>query len=347
MTDIDKQKRIKELCEKIFKKDVKDIKYCLVTNFIHQSLLEEDLCRTGLYQWISVFRGEVKMPQQIDDYTKYDIIQVNLSGQDWNLISTIKEKVKDSNTLIVANLDYTSEVWGQTYMYPETFGREIGKADMLFGTEKFMRRTLSEITGRRVYELTHPCDTKRLKAIKCDTKEETLLTLYHRYDNAVYLPHFAVRNHGLKSILVGYERGSDKSPYLTSTLYDDIYSATNYQEFCRQLQRSKIIYEPFTFNSPGRATKDTAAMGIPVVGSDRVLSMRKCYPFTICDPYDTLTARKLINKLNTDKKFYDKVVNYAYDAVEFYNLENSMLKYLSALNDQLFNENKEVVKNED
>jgi hypothetical protein len=74
--------RIEELSQKIFGKSSKDIKYLLVTGYIHQQLLDEELARTGLYQWINVFNGEVKYPRDVIDYNEYDIIQVNLSGQD-------------------------------------------------------------------------------------------------------------------------------------------------------------------------------------------------------------------------------------------------------------------------
>ena len=51
------EERIEDLSQEIFGKPSKDIKYLLVTNYIHKQLLEEELARTGLYQWLNVFRG--------------------------------------------------------------------------------------------------------------------------------------------------------------------------------------------------------------------------------------------------------------------------------------------------
>ena len=109
---------------------------------------------------------------------------------------------------------------------------------------------------------------------------------------------------------------------------------------------SKIVYDPFTFHSYNRAIVECAALGIPVVGSNRTQSVNVCYPFTKVDPYDVNSARKLIEKLLNDEEFRNKVINHAKEVSEYYNHENSMEKYLTALEDSLTEEIKErkVVK---
>ena len=56
----------------------KKLKWLLVTNFIHDSLLKEDCLRTGLYAWIPAFEGEVRLYQEMkpEDFKKYDIKNV-------------------------------------------------------------------------------------------------------------------------------------------------------------------------------------------------------------------------------------------------------------------------------
>lgn len=126
--------RIEELSQKIFGKPSKDIKYLLVSGYIHQQLLDEELARTGLYQWVNVFNGEVSYPREIVDFNIYDIIQVNMSAQDIPLIADIKEKLDKNNTRtkLVLNNDYTSESWGNAFPSPETIRRENKDADMIF-----------------------------------------------------------------------------------------------------------------------------------------------------------------------------------------------------------------------
>lgn len=320
------------------------LKYVMITNHIHNQLLEEDLARTGLYQWINVFEGDIKYPSDIKDYNQYDIVHINLSAQDFNLINTIKEKLDKDNThtKIVANNDYTTELWQPSFEYPETMRRELQGADMLFGTEKYQVSTLSELTHRKVFVNPHPSDVRRLKAVaNRKLMKDKIGVIYHRYDNFSYIPYFAVRNHGLDTALLGFEPNADPKRHVTSTLYKEVAQGTNYQEFCNQMMECRILVEPFTLHSYGRSTVDAAALGIPVVGSDRVESMRRCYPYTICDPFDTTKMRELITKVLIDPEFEKLVIETAKKNVEYYNHENSKKRFLDALEGK---QNEEEIK---
>jgi len=312
------------------------IKYCQATNYRHDSLLTGEFgTRSGLYSWINVFRGDVFLFKEIKDkLNDFDIIQVNLSGQDWHLVNNIRELIgKDSSTKIVANCDYVTELWQNSFDYLDTMRRELTGADMLFGTEPYMCGALAELTGRKVFEIPHPTHVKRLKSLTKRESNDYLSVNWHRYDNFTMIPSLAARNHGLKTQLIGYEVGSDKRRWTTSPLYDRIIGSTNFLDFCETLMESKLVYEPFTLNSYGRTTVETAALGIPTVGSDRVASIRQCFPKTMCNPYDVQKSRELIEKVIKDEKFRDEVVEYANNAVEHYNFENSSARYLAALSE--------------
>ena len=114
-----KVNEVDEISRKLFNKDAKDIKWLMLTNYVHGALLEnEDCLRTGLYSWIPVFNGEVKHFSDVDpkEYKNYDIIHVNLSGQDLHIVGEIKEALgKDSKTKLVANNDYTMELWQHSF----------------------------------------------------------------------------------------------------------------------------------------------------------------------------------------------------------------------------------------
>ena len=328
--------RIEELSMKIFGKSIKDVKFLLVTNFIHTNLLDEELARTGLYQWVNVFNGDLKYNRDVIDYSKYDIVQVNLSAQDIHLLADIRDSIgKDSNTKLVSNNDYTTESWGASFPNPSTLAREVNVADMVFGTEYYQVSALTELLNRRVYIIPHPADVKRLKSLSEIPKKNIISTIWRRYDKFSYIPHFVVRNHGLTTQLIGFDKNLDNRSYLTTTLFDYVFEGTNYFDFCNQMRESLVVYDPFTFHSYNRAIVDCAAMGVAVVGSNRTQSINVCYPFTKVDPYDVIEARKLIEKLINDKEFYNKVVNYAKDMVEIYNHKNSMEKYLTALDESI------------
>lgn len=339
MMEINTEKAVEhaeQMSEELFGKPSKDIKYLYVTNYIHQQLLDEELARTGLYQWLNVFNGEVKFPRDVQDYSKYDIVQVNMSAQDIHLVGKIRDELgPKSDTKLVLNNDYTTEVWGLSFSYPSTIAREIVNADLLFGTEYFQTTALSELSGRKCYICPHPADIKRLKSLAPIPKKDVISTIWRRYDNFSYVPSLAVRNQGLTTQLIGYDQKIDKQVYLTTTLYDYVFAGTNYFDFCDQLRESQIVYDPFTLHSYSRTTIDTAALGVPVVGSNRTQSVNVCYPHTMIDPYDVTKSRQLIRKLLDDKEFREMVIETAKNNCEFYNHENSKDRYLSALADSL------------
>ena len=339
------KERLGELSQELFGKPVKDIKYLLVTNYIHQQLLDEELTRTGLYQWLNVFNGTIKYPRDVEDYNDYDIVQVNMSTQDLHLVNDIKEQLTEgSKTKVVLNNDFTTELWGNAFNSPSTLAREGKNADMIFGTEYYQVTALSELFGRQVFIIPHPADVKRLKALPEMPKKELISTVWRRYDNFSYVPSLAVRNHGLTTQLIGFDKDKDPKTWVTTTLYDVVFAATNYFDYWDQMRESKIVYDPFTFHSYNRGVVDCAAMGVPVVGSNRTQSVNVCYPFTKVDPYDVVAARKLINRLLNDEAFYDKVVKHAQETVEIYNHQNSMEKYFTALTESKQKEDKKVVK---
>lgn len=316
----------------IFNKSSKDIKYLLTTCYVHDQLLQENLARTGLYQWVNVFRGDVKYPRDVVNYNDYDLIQVNMSTQDIHLVGDIRDVIgKDSKTKLVLNNDYTTEMWGNAFDWPSTITREIRNADMLFGTEYFQASALSELSGRTVHVIPHPADVKRMKSLAPLKKKNIISTIWRRYDNFYYIPHLVTRNHGLTTQLIGYDKNMDRKTFVATTLYDTVLAATNVFQFMDQMRTSLIVYDPFTFHSYSRSTVDTAALGVAVVGSNRTQSMQICYPHTCVDPYDVIRGRELIDKLIHDKDFYDLVVKTALENVEFYNHVNSRHRYLKAL----------------
>jgi len=330
--ELDRDERIEWFSHQLFNKPSSEIKYLLVTNHIHKQLLDEENTRTGLYQWINVFRGEVKLPREVESYKDYDIVQVNLSAQDVNLVADIREELgEESHTLLVANNDYTTEIWESAFQFPTTMGREISKADMLFGTEYYQTTALNEVSGRKCFIIPHPADIRRLKTLPKIEKKNIISTVWRRYDNRTVVPSLAVRGHGLTTQLIGYDKDKDQRVHVTTPLYDYVLAGTNYMDYCDQLRESKIVYDPFTYHSYSRGTVDCAAMGVAYVGSDRTQSSQMLYPFTTIDPYDIKKARELISRLNNDKEFYDKVVNYALERSEFYNHTNSKERYLTAL----------------
>ena len=329
-------KEAEEFSQKLFGKPFDQLKYGMFTNYIHENLItSENLLRTGLYSWLATFNGEVRQFQEVspDEYENYDIIHVNMSGQDMHIPQKVRDKIgKDSKTKIVCNNDYTLELWSASFDYPEGWKHSYDAADMIFGTEPYQVGALEILLDRKVYLITHPCFVKRLKTLRPKNKTNFISVVAHRYDNNVIVPSIAVSNiPNTRTRLVGYDQNADKKKYVTSCCYNHIVPGTNYQDFCEQLQESSVVADPFSLTSQSRTGWDCASMGVPMIGSDRNYSARICYPYTSCDPYDVKKIKELTIKLIEDEEFQKKVTDYAQKAVEIINYENSVKRYLEKL----------------
>lgn len=329
---------IERISQKIFGKPSKDVKFLMLTHFIHRPLLEnEDCLRTGLYSWIPVFDGEVKHFHEIDpeEIKKYDIVHINLSGQDIQIVPAVREILgKNSKTKLVANNDYTVELWQKSFEYLPMLKREIDHADMLFGTEPNQVGTMEVLMERKIHQITHPCFTRRLKTLTPKRNLPVISVVSHRYDHYDIIPSLAVKGHGLKTRLIGYEKNSDPRQYATMTYYNEIQSAENYMAFCDQLQESRLVVDPFTLTSQSRVGWDCAALGVPLVGSDRNYSVQKCFPKTMVPPFNIKAMREMVEKLLKDEAFRKEVIDYAREAVDYVSYENSKLKYFKALEEE-------------
>ena len=334
--EINYDEELEKLSTTLFNKPVKDIKYLMVTNYVHKNLIEGESClRTGLYSWIPVFNGDVKHYSEIVDkkqLKEYDIIHVNLSGQDMHLLGEIKSVLgKDSKTKLIANNDYTVELWQSSFDYMPTIKRELEYADVLFGTEPNQVGTLEILTGRNIHLIVHPCFVKRLKSLSKPVQKDVISVVWHRYDNYAVVPGLAIKDLGKKTRLIGYDPNGDKKKYVTSCHYNEILSGTNYMDFTEQLSESKVVVDPFTLTSQSRTGWDCAAMGIPMVGSNRNYSVQRCFPKTMVSPFNAKEMRAMVKKLLDDEEFRKEVIDYAQKEVEIVNYENSKSRYLEAL----------------
>jgi hypothetical protein len=329
--------RVDEISKKVFGKPASELKYIMVTNYVHKQLIDgENMLRTGLYSWLPVFNSTAIDFQSLEDkesLKEYDIIHINLSGQDMHLVGEIREILGDNtnNTKIVVNNDYTVELWQASFDYLSTIRRELQYADVVFGTEPYQVGALEVMLGRKVHLIVHPCFVKRLKTLTRQEHKNIISTVWHRYDNYSIPPSLASKGLGRTTRLIGYDANMDKKRFVTSCHYNQTCQATNYLDFCEQLLESEVVIDPFTLTSQSRTGWDCAALGVPLVGSNRNESVRRCFPFTMCDPFDIKEMRRLTKKLLDDKEFRQKVIEHAQKEVECVNYENSKYNLLKAI----------------
>lgn len=321
----------------------REMKFChicqKITPAIVNALSGEVPARSGMYNWINIFKGEIREFNTFkgkEDFEQYDVIQINMSPMDMVIIPQIRYILGDnSSTQLVINNDYVCETWDEAFQQPPGYYDNLQKmGDMVFSTEPHQVSNMIEGT----HVIPHATNTKYLKKFRADGQNNTLGTIFHWWHGDTYLPsrtaNLIKKDNGLdQSILYSYQDGSkrDKMYRWAKIMWDKKVGGLNLPEYLEALGSSKLIYEPCAYHTYGRNTVETACIKVPVVGSDRIYSMQINYPNCICDPYDAKKTREIAKKLLTDEKWKDEQVELAHANVEFFNYANSKNRFLNAL----------------
>lgn len=315
------------------------LKHCFIAYRHFDSILNEQPMMSGCYQWIRVFNSDVvNYWGVIDDPEKWDVIQFNMDSMDMNMLFEIRKRIGwESSTKLVANMDYAPGIWKDSYPHPLHVKHAFLQADRIFATNPEGKDWIERLTGRKVALITHPCETHVLKRLGTTFESNHVAIIYHRYDNPVMAPYLALHDINYVLSMVGYMERKDSRASYTRTMYDNIIPYMKFFDFVKLLAEARVAYEPFTVNSPGRATIDTGCVRTPTVGSNRVYSMRVVWPETSVDPMDVKKIRELTLALIHDESFRQDVIEQAYYNVEFFGHKASREKYMQMLEDDSYN----------
>ena len=90
------------------------------------------------------------------------------------------------------------------------------------------------------------------------------------------------------------------------------------------------IFMPHTLIQ-GRTALICACLGIPLVVSTEIETHKRLFPQTSVPWTDSLGAVRKADRLLKDKSFYEDVRKYAWDKIEFYNVENCRKRILEGI----------------
>jgi hypothetical protein len=302
-----------------------------------KNALDEVPRRGGMYNWMFLFQGDIAEYNSLtkEDLEKYDVIQVNLSPVDQLLVEEVKNKLGDSSVIIAANNDYVCEAWGRWGQHPLQYMQIQKVPDVVFGTEPYQVSQM--IDGAHC--IPHPHWISMLKHIGNDEYEEDMDgigVLYHWWEGNSYTQSAVIERlrkefPKIYSRLYGYTGQNDVCKQWQKVMFDEHMKLMDYPNFQRSIMRNKFVYENCQYHTYGRTTVDTAALRIPAVGTNRVFSMRHCYPEMCCDPMDAKKQMEIIRKVLKGGSWLDKQVDYAYDACEYFNYKNSKERYMKMI----------------
>ena len=270
--------------------------------------------------------------RDVEDFEKYDVVQVNLDSMDMHMIPKIKRMIGDSSTKIVANQDYSPDTWKNGIGLPWDAENCIRAADHVFATTPEAHSCYNAwMPDLNVKMIPHPIETDVLKRMSTIHTNEHILVAYHRYQSDTLIPWMAAQGLGLPVSLGGHMENHDDRKRFTRSTFDLIFPNLKFQDFVKMLAESRIVYDFMLNNSFGRVPCDCACVGTPAVCSNRNYSARICYPDTTFDPYDLVNVKKTLSRLINDKGFAEHVISQASYNVEYFNHKNSRERYMAML----------------
>ena len=276
------------------------MKYCMGVNALKQPMLDfikEMPMKSGLYNWIRVFDGELLPYKEILDRTdEYDVIHCNMAPSDWYMIGKIAEKTKNSSTKLVLNNDHICQIWKGWNQHPQAYIEIQKKGDMIFGTEPI--QTAHMIDGAKC--IPHPTNTREIGLFKSKDRanSDSLGIFYHFYYDDPYLTWILMEKLNIGKFytrLYAYNPKHDEMERWTPNLFDFVAGKyLPFRQYIFEMLSNRLMYDSCPYYVYGRTNTETACIGIPTVGSDTVYSGKICWPELVCNPLDILKKKKLI-----------------------------------------------------
>lgn len=312
------------------------MKYLLPVNKMKDEIIQlfsEKPMRSGCYNWVEIFKGHIASYNDVkDNLEDYDVIHINLCPADWWIALDAGRKLKNSSTKLVLCNDHVSEFWHKWELDPMLYVQVQEMGDVVFGTEPYQTSQMID----RAFTMPHPSNIKDFKTMKNKFKDSDKIGfICHSYDTTVIQRILFAKklkdNLKCKTVLYNYVAGKGKERSISEYWFDEIFNQFEFPQWCMSLMRNKMMVELAEYHTYGRATVETAALGMPTIGTDRVFSMKHNFPKLCTDPLDHRAILDIAKKVWNDDKFRQEQVDYAYDACEYFNYENCKKRMLEAL----------------
>jgi len=320
-----------------------NIRYCLLafagwekTESDHY--VSEDIPLSGLFNWSLALNGIRAFPRTREDAAKYNLVHVNITQNNLNMLPQLDELLDRSQTKVIYNIDYAIEMWYPSFRFPALFLREMDKADYIFAVEEQMADLLSQLLKRPVAHMPHPCSVNKLMALQKTgegARRSEIGVSIHSYEQNFLLPALAFRLAGLEKTkwLLSLIGDAGQNAGLVAHLYPNILGQIKYGDLMRHLAETYAVLESYTLRSYGRLTIDCAALAVPVVGSRCVDSQRFLFP-DLCTENNEITKQaELLRELINNPVFWSHCVEGALDKIRFYSFESCadrMIEFLNA-----------------
>lgn len=292
----------------------------------------------GLFAWEKAFhvygsRGYKSANLVKDLLEEFDLIHVNYTPRNASYIAAIRDSLGDhSDTKIIAQVDYSVGLWNS--IDPLVMRQQLGLADFVFHVEPVGASILSDYLGRTVPVIPHPVDVSGI--VDYRQKQPSMPPIvscqYHRYMYTWHPYYYGTyksrRDYGVRVALMNY---TDGAVVPLDGFFDEVIGRGPYEGYIGALSHvfTNIDITPdYTF---GRGIVESAALGVPTIGSISVRAANHIWPELAVPPYDVVQIKRVLECLFTDPEFSSAMSKQGIERSWFYSLENSYDRLVSSL----------------
>lgn len=316
-----------------------NIRYCLLSFDLYQKQFQEQFTKhnpaiSGLFQWHKVFNGSMDFPRTAEQFSKYNVIHVNITPRNLFEFARIVPLIRKAKAKLLVNVDYAIELWLSNFNYPELFLQELDKADYIFAVEERMADLLSMQLKRNVACIPHPSDVEGIGNLATKERNQMIGVNVHRYDKNYLLPWFALNNLPAinRSEILTCVMGGCFKPDEVLHLYDSYVEHVPFPEMMSITSKFLFAIDSYSIHSYGRYSVECAALAVPCVGSDKVSSIRRLWPDLAIPTNDIKAMHRVVVQLLNDFSFYAHTVEKAQELVSFYSFDSCRKMMLDFLN---------------
>jgi hypothetical protein len=302
--------------------------------------LSDPLIMGGLYCWVTAFReaggkGVMKCTMARDELEKFDIIHVNVTPGHYSYVPQLREALgRNSDTKIVVNVDYATSLWGNTD--PFILKKVLEEADMVFHVEKSGARRIGKVLGKDVPCIPHPVDVERIGKLRTQPSHPAVVTChFHRYWGTWAPYYYATmklrKEYNLRTMLVNVW-GDTPIRVSLESYFDEIVGNTDYFQFMQKVMAPAFcnmdVTPDYTY---GRGVVESAALGIPTIGSCTIEAQRKIWSGLMVGHEDDDLIEIHLRHLITDTEFAKEMSDQGIERCKFYSTRNSYERMVEAL----------------
>jgi hypothetical protein len=237
--------------------------------------LTADYHGAGAFNWPKAMQGDTRLWAELskspEQLLQYDLIHINLAGEDVGLAAKIKPFIKDTSTKLVVNCDYSINYMDKNVNL-FSFLSDIKATDYAFGVEPGQVNLLTYLgsimgTGHRTMLLPHPVDLQYMKDQWIDNagRKDALAFHYHKYDGHIDIPWMITDGIPLKEkLMLGYTNAElDIKNFPGWTVQPFV----PWETYLYALKYCKYGLEYRTHKAASRFIMECASLGIPCVST--------------------------------------------------------------------------------